>query len=161
MAKKKASEDMFNELHNLVTTEFLQRIKSGEASTQDLKAACDWLAKNDISGIAYEGNPLDKLATVMPKLTLKWYSGDCMAQKTSDYYKSNPEAAAKRRKQQRAYNKTNKGLKIRTAANKLNRKLGTYGNGDGKDASHTGKNTGKLETPSSNRRRPRTGKKYA
>ena len=57
-----------NELHNLVTTEFLQRIKSGEASTQDLKAACDWLAKNDISGVAYEGNPLDKLASVMPKV---------------------------------------------------------------------------------------------
>ena len=56
MAKKKASEDMFNELHNLVTTEFLQRIKSGEASTQDLKAACDWLAKNDISGVAYAGS---------------------------------------------------------------------------------------------------------
>jgi len=84
-----------------------------------------------------------------------------MARKTSDYYKSNPEAAAKRRKQQRAYNKTSNGLKIRTAANRLNRKLGTYGNGDGKDASHTGKNTGKLETPSKNRRRPRTGKKYA
>ena len=48
MAKKKATEDQFNELHNLVTTEFLNRIKSGEASTQDLKAACDWLAKNDI-----------------------------------------------------------------------------------------------------------------
>ena len=45
MAKAKATEDMFNELHNLVTTEFLQRIKAGEASTQDLKAACDWLAK--------------------------------------------------------------------------------------------------------------------
>ena len=84
-----------------------------------------------------------------------------MAQKTSDYYKSNPKAAARRRKQQRKYNKTEKGLKIRTNANKLNRKLGTYGNGDGKDASHTGKNTGKLEIPSKNRRRPRTGKKYA
>ena len=66
--KKKATEDMFNELHNLVTEQFLQRIKSGEASTQDLKAACDWLAKNDISGVAYEGNPLDKLATIMPKI---------------------------------------------------------------------------------------------
>ena len=59
-----------------------------------------------------------------------------MAQKTSDYYKSNPEAAAKRRKQQRKYNKTNKGLKIRTAANKLNRKLGTYGNGDAVSYTH-------------------------
>ena len=67
-SKKKATEDMFNELHNLVTEQFLQRIKTGEASTQDLKAACDWLAKNDISGVAYEGNALDKLATVMPKV---------------------------------------------------------------------------------------------
>jgi hypothetical protein len=69
MAKKtKATEDMFNELHNIVTVELLNRIKSGEASTQDLKAACDWLAKNDISGVAYDGNPLDKLATIMPKV---------------------------------------------------------------------------------------------
>lgn len=68
MGKKKATEDMFNELHNLVTQEFLGRIKSGEASTQDLKAACDWLAKNDISGVAYEGSPLEKLATIMPKV---------------------------------------------------------------------------------------------
>jgi len=68
MANKKATEDQFNELHNLVTNEFLTRIKSGEASTADLKAACDWLSKNDISGVAYEGNPLDKLATIMPKV---------------------------------------------------------------------------------------------
>ena len=66
--KKKASEDQFNELHNLVTNEFLARVKSGEASTQDLKAACDWLAKNDISGVAMEGNALDKLATLMPTI---------------------------------------------------------------------------------------------
>ena len=68
MAKKKASEDMFNELHNLVTTEFLNRIKSGEATAQELKAACDWLAKNDISGVAVEGSPLDKLANIMPQV---------------------------------------------------------------------------------------------
>jgi hypothetical protein len=66
--KKKATEDQFNELHNLVTKEFLARIKSGEATTQDLKAACDWLKTNDISGVALEGNPLDKLATVLPKV---------------------------------------------------------------------------------------------
>ena len=68
MANKKATEDQFNELHNLVTKEFLTRIKSGEASTADLKAACDWLTKNDISGVAYDGNPLDKLATIMPRV---------------------------------------------------------------------------------------------
>lgn len=81
--------------------------------------------------------------------------------KTSTYYKNNPKARAKRLKQQAAYNKTVKGLKIRTAANKLNRKLGTYGNGDGKDASHTSKGSGKLESPSKNRARPRKGKRYA
>ena len=68
MLKKKATEDQFNELHNLVTKEFLKRIKAGEATTQDLKAACDWLAKNDISGVAVEGNPLSKLANIMPTI---------------------------------------------------------------------------------------------
>ena len=66
--KKKATEDQFNELHGLVTKEFLSRIKSGEATTQDLKAACDWLKTNDISGVAFEGNALDKLANIMPEI---------------------------------------------------------------------------------------------
>jgi len=55
MANKKATEDQFNELHQLVTKEFLARIKTGEATTQDLKAACDWLTKNDITGVVVEG----------------------------------------------------------------------------------------------------------
>jgi len=66
MAHQKASEESFNELHQLVTKEFLARVKSGEASTADLKAACDWLKTNDISGVAIEGSPLDKLAKLMP-----------------------------------------------------------------------------------------------
>ncbi len=64
----KATEAQFNELHNLVTTEFLKRVKSGEATTQDLKAACDWLKTNDISGVAFEGTALDKLSKVLPKV---------------------------------------------------------------------------------------------
>ena len=64
----KATEEQFNELHNLVTKEFLKRVKSGEATTQALKAACDWLKVNDVSGVAYEGNPLDKLSRIMPKV---------------------------------------------------------------------------------------------
>ena len=63
---KKATEEQFNELHNLITTEFLKRVKSGEATAQELKAACDWLKTNDISGVAFEGSPLSKLAAVMP-----------------------------------------------------------------------------------------------
>ena len=65
---KKATEDQCNELHNLVTKEFLKRVKSGEATAHELKAACDWLVKNDISGVALEGNPLHKLASVMPQI---------------------------------------------------------------------------------------------
>ena len=38
----KATEKQFHELHGLVTKEFLNRIKTKEATTQDLKAACDW-----------------------------------------------------------------------------------------------------------------------
>ena len=64
----KATETQFNELHNLVTTDFLKRVKSGEATTQDLKAACDWLKANDITGVAYDVSPLDKLARVIPKV---------------------------------------------------------------------------------------------
>ena len=65
---KKATEDKFNELHNLVTEDFLKRVKSGEATTQDLKAACDWLKTNDITGVAYDGSPLDKLNKILPKV---------------------------------------------------------------------------------------------
>ena len=63
---RKATEDSFNELHYLVTEDFLHRIKSGEATTQDLTAACDWLKTNDITGVAYDGSPLDKLNKLLP-----------------------------------------------------------------------------------------------
>ena len=74
--------------------------------------------------------------------------------KTSEYYKSNPKAKATRLKQQKRYNKTKKGLALRVNANKLNRKLGTYGNGDGRDAAHyKGSDTkGRLQSPSENRK---------
>ena len=80
---------------------------------------------------------------------------------TSTYYKQNPAARKRRLKQQGDYNRTKKGLKIRTDANELNRKLGTYGNRDNKDASHTGPGKGKTENASANRRRPRMKKRYA
>ena len=64
----KAAEDKFNELHNLVTEDFLKRVRSGEATTQDLKAACDWLKTNDITGVATDGSALDKLSKLMPTI---------------------------------------------------------------------------------------------
>ena len=72
---------------------------------------------------------------------------------TSDYYKSNPKAKRKRLVQQKKYNKTTKGLALRVNANRLNRQLGTYGNGDNKDAAHYKGSTtkGRLQSPSKNR----------
>ena len=64
----KSNEEQFNELHNLVTNEFLNRVRNVEATTQDLKAACDWLKTNDITGVAFKGTPLDKLASIIPKV---------------------------------------------------------------------------------------------
>ena len=77
-----------------------------------------------------------------------------MASKTSKYYKKNPKARKRRLRQQARYNKTKRGLSIRVNANKLNRKLGTYGNRDGLDAAHYkgSKTRGRLQKPSKNRR---------
>ena len=73
---------------------------------------------------------------------------------TSDYYKSNPKAKRKRLVQQKKYNKTTKGLALRVNANRLNRQLGTYGNGDGLDAAHYPGSTtkGRLQKKSTNRK---------
>jgi hypothetical protein len=73
---------------------------------------------------------------------------------TAKYYQKNRAANQRRLKQQARYNKTKKGLALRVNANKLNRKLGTYGNGDGKDATHTGPNKGYTGSASANRAAP-------
>ena len=73
---------------------------------------------------------------------------------TAKYYQKNRAARLRRLKQQRRYNKTDKGTQIRVNANRLNRQLGTYGNGDGKDAAHYKGSTtrGRLQSPSENRK---------
>ena len=73
---------------------------------------------------------------------------------TAKYYRQNREARLRRLKQQREYNKTKKGLALRVNANRLNRQLGTYGNGDGRDAAHYKGSTtkGRLQSPSENRK---------
>ena len=53
-------------------------------------------------------------------------------------------------KPSRKIQQNKKGLKLRVNANRLNRQLGTYGNGDGKDAAHYKGSTtkGRLQSPS-------------
>ena len=72
---KRASEDLFDELHSLVTNEIISRIKTGEATTADLRAAIDWLDKNDITGVAVAGSPLAGLAGLIPELTFEDVNG--------------------------------------------------------------------------------------
>lgn len=64
--EKKATEDRFNLLHNILTEAHIKTLESGEASAADLKAAADWLYKNDISGVAVEGSALDNLRHLVP-----------------------------------------------------------------------------------------------
>lgn len=63
---KKAAEERFNLLHNLLTEAHIRSLESGEYTAADLKAAADWLHKNDISGVAVEGSPLDNLRHLVP-----------------------------------------------------------------------------------------------
>ena len=65
---RRASEETFNELDKLLTEEYLKKIESGEATTADLKAAGDWLFKNDITGIVIDNGALGKLADCMPNI---------------------------------------------------------------------------------------------
>jgi hypothetical protein len=58
----RANEDQFNNLHQLVTTELTNRIQQGpDCSTADIKAAIDWLSKNNITGVPASGSPLAAL----------------------------------------------------------------------------------------------------
>jgi len=72
---KRASEDQFDMLHSLVTVELIGRIKSGEASTADIRAAIEWLSKNDITGVPIAGSPLASLANLIPELTFEDVQG--------------------------------------------------------------------------------------
>lgn len=67
----RATEDQFNELHGLVTSELISRIKSGTATTQDIKAAADWLAKNNVTGLPVSGSPLAELFATLPEIELE------------------------------------------------------------------------------------------
>lgn len=81
-----------------------------------------------------------------------------MASRTSDYYKKNPKARAKRLRQQAKYNRQSLQIQKRVELNRENHKRGTYGNGDGKDVSHKKDGSTVLEKASKNRARNRSRK---
>jgi len=79
-----------------------------------------------------------------------------MASESTNYYKSNKDALKVKRAYQKKYNKKPSEVARRVALNKENRKRGTYGNGDGKDVSHTKGGKTVLEPQSKNRARNRS-----
>jgi hypothetical protein len=57
--------------------------------------------------------------------------------KSAEYYASNPKARAVKNAYAKKYDKQPRQRKRRAELVKINRKAGTYGNGDGKDYDHT------------------------
>ena len=55
------SEEVLAGLHNQVSNELTHRIKSGECSTADIRAAIEWLKVNGVSGVATKKNALGQL----------------------------------------------------------------------------------------------------
>lgn len=73
--------------------------------------------------------------------------------KSSKYFAKNAKARKKKNEYQKKYNARKSERKRRSELNKYNRKAGTYGNRDRKDASHKGKKIVGKEAESKNRAR--------
>lgn len=67
--------------------------------------------------------------------------------------KMSKSAIAKKKAYDSKYQKKDSAVKKRVEANRCNRKAGTYGNKDGKDASHGKRGCRKMESQSKNRAR--------
>lgn len=78
-----------------------------------------------------------------------------MASNSTEYYRKNPKAKRKKLAYAKKYNKKPSSVKKRVELTRLNREKGTYGNGDGKDVSHTSCGKTVLEKASKNRARNR------
>jgi hypothetical protein len=76
--------------------------------------------------------------------------------KSAKYFASNPEARAKKNAYNKEYHSDPDRVNYREDLNRANRKAKTYGNGDGKDMSHT--KSGRLVQEARSSNRARNGK---
>tara|TARA_R100001015_G_C4610512_1_gene165877 strand:+ start:81 stop:344 length:264 start_codon:yes stop_codon:yes gene_type:complete len=79
--------------------------------------------------------------------------------KSAQYYRKNKKARDKKKSYDTKYHKSASRRQYRSDLNKENRLRGTYGNGDGKDLSHTKRGGLVMESQSKNRARQGSGKK--
>lgn len=66
MEKTRASEELLGQLHEAVAKDLLRKVKSGEATAQELSAAIKFLKDNGIEAVREQGDTLDKLAHALP-----------------------------------------------------------------------------------------------
>ena len=59
-------QDLLAELHLSTVECLLDRVKSGEATAQELSVACKFLKDNGIDGSLRDGAPITQLAVAMP-----------------------------------------------------------------------------------------------
>lgn len=71
--------------------------------------------------------------------------------RTAKYYASHPEARKKKAKYDKKFNARPSNVNKREELNRYNRQKGTYGNGDGLDASHKGNRITGFTKASTNR----------
>ena len=76
--------------------------------------------------------------------------------KSSKYFAENPEAREKKNAYNKEYHSSKERNEYRAELNMANRKAKTYGNGDGKDISHT--ESGKLVKEKQSTNRARNGR---
>lgn len=79
--------------------------------------------------------------------------------KSAKFYRKNKKAYAKKLAYDTKYHSTPEKKKYRAKLNAYNRKKGTYGNGDGKDASHKGGRITGFEDAKKNRGRKEKSRK--
>lgn len=63
---KKASQEVFEQLHEALATDLLNRIKAGTATAADLNVARAFLKDNGIDAIPTEGSPVGNLVANLP-----------------------------------------------------------------------------------------------
>ena len=67
---KRATESALEQLHKSVTKNLADRLKSGDQTTADIRAAIEWLKVNGITGPAPAKSALAELEGLIPELDL-------------------------------------------------------------------------------------------
>ena len=62
-----AKEELLGMLHEIVANDLIAKIKSGEATAQELNAAIKFLKDNGIEAAVEDNDPLQRLSEALPE----------------------------------------------------------------------------------------------